>query len=163
MNKPYCIDTNIIIWGIKRQASEGQREMIVKAENFFKYCDDSKIEIIIPTIVIAEVLSVEPKENQIKYLKVFNDSFRVCDFDVPSAMKCAELLQINYSDLKELIKNEGIRKDKMKFDFAIIATEITNNASCIYSNDPDLERFAKNLIEVKDLSSIWTTGQSLFR
>lgn len=35
MNKPVCIDSHLIIWGIKKEASKGQEHMIEKAENFF--------------------------------------------------------------------------------------------------------------------------------
>ena len=154
MNKPVCIDSHLIIWGIKKEASKGQEHMIEKAENFFKYMDSERIEIILPSIVVAVILSPETAEKRTEYLRVLTKSFRICDFDLLSAKKYAELLHVKLPDIKEYRTNNSIRNDKMKFDYAIVATAIVNNASCIYSYDPHLSKFANGIIEIKEIPPI---------
>lgn len=154
MNKPVCIDSHLIIWGIKKQASEGQEHMIEKAENFFKYMDNERIEIIIPSIVVAEILTPEDETKRAEYSRILTKSFRICDFDLLASKKYAELLSTKLSNVKQYAQDNGIRKDKMKFDFGIVATAIVNNASIIYSHDPDLTKFASGLIDVRTMPSI---------
>ena len=54
-----CIDSNIVIWGIKQQESES---MIERALGFFEWCDKEKHAVMIPSIVIAEILAPETQE-----------------------------------------------------------------------------------------------------
>ena len=57
-----CIDTHIVIWGIKKQATKGQENMISRAESFLNWLDENKKKIIIPVPVISELLVPVPNE-----------------------------------------------------------------------------------------------------
>lgn len=37
-----CIDTNVLIWGIKGEHSTGQNDMVSKAQRFLDYLDRQK-------------------------------------------------------------------------------------------------------------------------
>jgi predicted nucleic acid-binding protein len=146
-----CIDSNIIVWGLKKTSSDSQVHMIERAESFFEYLDKNKFDVIIPSIVITEILMPEPLDTHSKYLEIFKNKFIIGNFDARVASKCAELMHNKYSDFQHFRKENNIRKDKMKFDFAIVATAIEYGASCIYSHDPHLKSFAENLINVIEM------------
>lgn len=155
----FCIDSNVIIWGIKRQASAGQEEMILRADNFFNWVDEQSHDIIIPTVVISEILAPEPPEIRSRYLKILSDSFIIAPFDTRAATKYAELLHNKFDDIKKLMDESGTSRQKMKIDHQIIAIALVNNASCIYSTDNGLKSFASGIIDVRDLSPAYTTTQ----
>ena len=50
-------DTNVLIWGIKRQSTAGQEQMIEKAVRLVEELDSKNTEIALPAMVIAEYLS----------------------------------------------------------------------------------------------------------
>lgn len=68
----YCIDSNIIIWGIKKQATDGQEEMIKRAEQFFLHADEYDDIILIPSIVLAEILAPDPPQLKAKYIEILS-------------------------------------------------------------------------------------------
>ena len=155
MDRLVCFDSNVVIWGIKKKASIGQEYMIEKTEKFISHLDKSSTQILIPSVVLAEILSTESKENQKKFLKIISSNFIVGDFNQLTAKLFAELFNENIEHDKQLRIENEIRKDKMKLDYMIVASAIEHNASCIYSNDrKHLERFAKNKIKILDIPSI---------
>jgi predicted nucleic acid-binding protein len=153
----YCIDSNIIVWGIKRQATSGQEEMIVRAEALFKRFDEYKDSIIIPTVVLAEILAPEPPVVRAKYLEILGKSFNIAQFDSRAAMKYAEIMHARFEEIKTIANTTGIHRQKMKMDHIVIATAIVNEANCIYSTDGGLKAFANGYIDVNDLPPIRAT------
>ena len=155
MDRLVCFDSNVVIWGIKKTSTEGQEDMILKTEKFISHLDKSSTQILIPSVVLAEILSTESKENQNKFLKIISSHFIIGDFNKLTAKIFAELFNENIEFDKQLRTENEIRKDKMKLDYMIVASAIEHNASCIYSNDrKHLERFAKNKIKILDIPSI---------
>ena len=146
-----CVDSNIIVWGIKKQATIGQEENIVRAEKIFARADEYNDFILVPTIVLAEVLATEPPAVRIRYLEIFTKNFIVAPFDERAAMKYAEILFGRLDEVKAIAEASGTPRQKMKADHLIIATAIVNGASAIYSTDGGLKNFAAGLIDVRDL------------
>jgi len=149
-----CIDSQVFIWGIKKQATDSQQDMIIKSEQFFKWADENDYDILIPTIVIAEVLAPEPIELHSQYFEIINKYFEVVNVDNIVASKYAQILHNRFNEVKELAKQENIRREKMKFDHLIIACALIQHASCIYSYDAGLKKFANGLIDVRELPII---------
>lgn len=147
----YCVDSNIIVWGIKKQATDGQEEMIARAEKFFSRIDEYQDYVIIPTIVLAEVLAPEPTIIRAKYLEILNKTFVIAPFDARAALKYAEMMSGRLEEVKTISNDIGIPRQKMKADHMVIATAIVNGANCIYSTDTGLKAFANGYIDVKDL------------
>lgn len=52
-----CIDTHILIWGVKRQAEPNQQQLIERAEHFLEKCKSDGTRIILPSLVLGEVLA----------------------------------------------------------------------------------------------------------
>lgn len=146
-----CIDSHIFIWGIKKVAEASQQDMIARAQAFFEHLDEEGHQIIIPAPVLMEVLSPEPLDVQEKMMTVITRSFIVAPFDAFAAQKAAELMQRRSPEIKEYRQLNQVRRDKMKFDFAIVATALANEASCIFSYDDHVVKAADGLIPVREI------------
>src|SRR4051812_41688397 len=106
-----CIDSHILIWGIKKQSSTGQEDMVSRAEKYFEYLDEKKEDIIIPSVVLAEILCPEEPQVQRRLLGLISGFLQIANFDSRVALKMAELMHGKMPEIKR-IRNEGsIRKD----------------------------------------------------
>ena len=50
------IDAQILIWGIKRQATPNRQEMIERAADFFRQCSEDRQQVYLPAQSFAEFL-----------------------------------------------------------------------------------------------------------
>ncbi|MFC1549464.1 type II toxin-antitoxin system VapC family toxin [Nitrospirota bacterium] len=154
--KLVCLDNHILIWGIKEEATEGQEEMIPKAKRFFKWLEDEGVKVLIPANVIAEFLMLIPHEEHGKVIALFDKHFIVVPFDTAAASCFAGIWRERNDDgTIELVKKKGVTKNKITFDCQIVAIAVTHGASCIYSHDEDIEKFAGSHIEVKQMPEIF--------
>jgi hypothetical protein len=151
-----CLDTQILIWGVKRQSEEGQEEMIKKAISFFKWLDKNDINSIIPTVVIGELLIRVPSEKHNEVISFFQKNFIIGSYDIAAASCFAKI----WRDKKEDGTFDGMHsppnstRTKLKADCQIVAIAITKKASCIYSYDKDVEKFGEGYIDVKKMPNI---------
>lgn len=150
----YCLDSNIIIWGIKKQATAGQEEMIPRAEQIFARADEYEDYLVIPAMVLAEVLASETPHIRGRYLEIISKSFIIAPFDIRAALKYAEILHDRFEEVKNIAIATNTPRQKMKVDHMIIAIAIVNNANCIYSTDSGLKAFASGLIDIRDVPPI---------
>src|SRR5436190_9570769 len=119
-----CIDSHPIIWGIKKQATTGQEDMVAKAEYFFHWVDEEKHDVIIPTIVVAEILAPEPVTIQSQYLEILNGKFILADFDSRAALKYAQIMHGRFDEAKRIATEQGRFRQEMKIDHLIVAIAI---------------------------------------
>lgn len=159
----YCVDSQILIWGIKKQCTEGQENKIEKAMHFFKKVDEEQHQILIPTIVIAEILAPEPREKHSMYMEVINDNFMIGEFNTMCAIRYAHILHDKFDDLKKFAHDNGIRREKMKADFMVLATALAYGADTLYTNDKGLTKFANPYIHVSDLPNLPPKQTELFQ
>jgi predicted nucleic acid-binding protein len=158
-----CIDSNTFIWGIKRQASKGQEDMIPRAEHLFEWLDNNGHQILIPAVVIAEVLAPEPLEKYPVLIEKIKKSCIVADFDIKAASRYGNLFMNKIEELKKTAKDNKIDLQKMKVDHLIVATALANGASCIYSHDNGIKIFGQRHIDVRDLPLLPATQPELFK
>jgi predicted nucleic acid-binding protein len=151
-----CLDTHIVIWGIKKQAAKGQENMIVKAESFLAWLDESKKKVIIPVPVISELLVPVPNDAHEKFLQTIHSKFRVVPFDEIAAVKMAQIFSAKADEpgIKAYRAEHQIPREKMKIDFQIASIAIVRQAECIYSHDPRLKKFVGDLIQIKEMPNI---------
>lgn len=153
--KLVCLDNHILIWGIKEEATPGQENMVPKAKRFFRWLDEEGIRAVIPSNVIAEFLMLIPHEEHGEVINLFNKYFVVVPFDAAAASCFAKIWRERNDDgTIDQLKQDGATKAKITFDCQIVATAITHGASCIYSYDEDLAKFAEDYIEVKQIPDI---------
>ena len=150
-----CIDTNILIWGIKEEANQGQEEMIPRAKSFLKSLENTATKILIPSIVMAEFLMRIPSELHPTITNLFSKNFLVVPFDIAAATQCSKIWrdQKDSTAIKQLVAN-GSTRAELKADRMIVATALSRSAECIYSHDKTLKIFANGFIQVKDIPFI---------
>ena len=106
----------------------------------------------VPTPALAETL-VRSGPNRAQYMKILGDTwkFQIIPFDSRAAIETAELIA--------LVKNNNDKWDtwaKVKFDIQIVAIAKAEGVTTIYSDDGDIENFAKRygirVIRICDLA-----------
>ncbi len=156
MGKPkiVCIDTNVAIWGVKGKATLGQEEMIHKARWLFQLCENDGTRILLPSVVVAEMLSGVPAAGRGKILEVCQRSFVIPAFDSRAALVYADLWPVE-PDVRDALRQSGATRKSMKADCMIIATAVASKAEYLYSHDSDIRRLARGVeIEVRDLPEV---------
>lgn len=154
-----CFDTQIVIWGIKREAIPDQEHMITRATALIEKCQENDTKIIIPSIVVAELLSGTLQRENNQLVTALQNYFIVPPFDIQAAQYFARLWRDK--ELREGLRNEGATRAEMKADCLIVATAVARGARCIYSHDPRLERFGQGHIAVRGLPPL-PPSQSTF-
>jgi predicted nucleic acid-binding protein len=148
-NSLVFLDTHILIWSIKEEATLGQEQMIPKAKKLLDDILKSQSRAVISSIVVSEFLTNIPSSSMLANLQKIQETFMVVPFDVKSALMCAKIWQENQdskliSDLKEL----GVSNRKLKADCMIVASAVAYKANCIYSHDKYFKKFAEGFIPV---------------
>lgn len=154
-----CLDTQILIWGLKQEASSGQENMIFKAKDLITSLEKNRHQVIIPSLVLAELLMPIEEKDYGDFLLKMNRKFMIVPFDTKAAFYFGTLWK-KWRDKSEDKTNreEQPTRAKMKTDFMIVATAISRKAEYIYSMDSDIVKFAKGHIEVRDLPPVFRQG-----
>lgn len=148
-----CLDTHILIWGIKREAAPGQENKIAMAQAFLKELEEDKdTRVMIPAPVIAELLTRVPHERHAAVNKLFESRFMVVPFDAAAASWYGRIFQDKRAGTQDIkaATPELTRRDILA-DFQIVAIAVAHQASCIYSYDQGLTKFADGYIEVRTM------------
>jgi predicted nucleic acid-binding protein len=126
-----------------------------RIEHLVRTLDESKTKIIIPTPALSELLVIAGAAGP-KYLSEINgrSCFKVSDFDQRAAVEAAAQTR---DAIRAGFKRQGSEAPwaKIKFDRQIVAIAKVENVKTIYSDDEDVERYAKAIgIEVKRAESL---------
>jgi predicted nucleic acid-binding protein len=156
MNELVIVDSQIFIWGIKREDNNLQREDVQRSRTLIQILERERKKIVVPAPQLAELLSGCTPDKRQDLLSFVSRRYQVLPFDSLSALKFGELLHKTLKDeeLKAYFKEKNIYKARMKFDCMIVATGITRGISTIYSHDKDLKKYADGQISIKDLTNI---------
>lgn len=145
-----CFDTNIIIWSVKKTASEHDEYRVNDAIYLLEKCQANKDKIILPSVAVAEVLSGTPFQFRYTLSQIFEEYFWVAPFDNQCAQHYSRLWDDR--ELRRRLKEKGASWEKIKFDCMIVATAVAKGAWKIYSTDNDIRLLTSNLsIEYCDL------------
>lgn len=63
-----CLDTHVLIWGIKEEASPGQEDMVQRAKSYIKYLVDRGVGLMVPAPVVAEAM-IRGKVDQLRTIR----------------------------------------------------------------------------------------------
>jgi predicted nucleic acid-binding protein len=152
-----CLDTNIIIWGVKEEASDTQEAMIPRAKRLLQQLRDDKYQLIVPAIVLAEALVQVEAQDHPDFLRLMRRSFVISPFDGAVAGHFARLWYTykQHPLVLEVIQNRERTRAMMKADCMIIATALSTRSAAIYtSNVKDFQRFRMPGLEIKDLPEL---------
>jgi hypothetical protein len=160
----YCVDSQIVVWGIKQVSSLGQEDMIPRAKLLFEKFETEKHKLILPAPVLTEILVPVPIEKHSEFLDLIQSKFRIADVDAAVSVRAAQIWSERSTDeeLKKYRTDNNIAKDKMKFDFQIAAIAITKGCDAIYSHDPHIHRFVGDLIPVLQVPELPRPTANLF-
>ncbi|XGV99751.1 MAG: type II toxin-antitoxin system VapC family toxin [Leptolyngbya sp. BL-A-14] len=151
-----CFDTHIVIWGIKKVASPGQENMLLKAATLIASCDESKHQIIIPSLVLGELLMGLPPDEHPAFISLMSQKLRIVPFDAKTASLFAKMWR-KWSEAKiypDSLDGKRPSREEIKIDYMIAATAKANKAECIYTEDPGLKKFAEEYIRVESLPPV---------
>lgn len=148
-----CLDTHVVIWGIKGEAPEGRQNMVARAKSFIMHLDEEGADVIIPAVVVAECLAKVPPDRIAPAVEVLTSSFRIVPFDLIAAEKYAFISQTLRGDERGETSHE-----KMKTNIMIIAISIAHGVDVIYSHDPHLKQIANGIIAVHEVPEILRQG-----
>ena len=153
------VDTQILIWAVKREATPGQEPMIEKALRYLEHVDKSKDRIIVPSVVVSEFLANVPDESEAALLQVLSQKFMIVPFDAPAAVLAARVWRKNSSgnpSLVKQLKDEGVKQAKIKADLQIIGTALARRADRITTHDEGLVKNAKGHIDAGPMPDLPT-------
>ena len=161
--KNICLDTHVLIWAIKEEASPGQEAMVPIAKRFLRKLEEDKALIIIPSVVIAELLMSVPPQYHAMTINLFQKGYVVSPFDIQSSAHFARIwrAQEEKKIIAELLNNHQAKRQELKADCMIVATAVAKNAEIIISHDKKLKIFAGDHIPVSEIPRIPEQG-SLF-
>ena len=160
-----AIDTQILIWAVKREATPGQEPMIEKATRYLEHLDKCKDQIIIPSVVVSEFLANVPDEREAAVLKALEKRFMVIPFDTLAAIHAARIWRKNSEgnpSITELLKADNFTRAKIKADIQIIGTALARKADRITTHDDGLVKSATGHIEVGPMQD-WPARPELGR
>ena len=153
------VDTQILIWAVKREATPGQEPMIEKAARYLEHLDKCKDQIIIPSVVVSEFLANVPDEREAAVLKALEKRFMVIPFDTLAAVYAARIWRKNSegnpSPIQQL-KADNFTKAKIKADIQIIGTALARKAARITTHDDGLIKNANGHIDAGPMPDLPT-------
>ncbi|WP_164103570.1 type II toxin-antitoxin system VapC family toxin [Candidatus Laterigemmans baculatus] len=152
-----CLDTNVLIWGVRGAASPGQDEMVQYARNALMRMSVERAEMAIPTPVMSEYLvdsDTGRRENEVKTLR---KNFQILPFDALAASEAALLVKSSRTNREEHFGG----RVAIKFDAMILAWAIVHKCHCILTyNTREMSTIARGRIAVQDLVQFVDAPQS---
>lgn len=133
------VDTQFLIWAIRKEASPGQEDRLSLARRYLAALTDSRRQIVVPAPVLAELLA-GANGRQACAEEVLR-SCRVVPFDAMAAMQFAEVFGTTSSDWRVEIGDKG--RVRMKFDMMIIAIALATRINALLTFDDGLQNLAK--------------------
>ncbi len=143
-----CLDTHILIWGIQKKANPSQIEKIEQASLFLQWLEEKHYEVVIPAPVVAEFLSKIPNDQRLPFADFFNQKYMILPFDTWAAFYYAKVFETK-NGLKD-----AVNRAEIKVDVMIVAISLANKVDVIYSEDKNLQKIAKDFIEVQPLPNL---------
>lgn len=149
------IDTNILIWAIRGEATQGQEAQVLKSQNLIDWLNDNSTRIMTSSICLGEFLTGVNVSKHTALTNVIKRSFMLYTYDDACALKAAWLWKKRKENIKELRNkaSENGHRAKIINDVMIVATALVQGADVIYTNDTDIKSIAGDLIKVELLDN----------
>ncbi len=154
------IDTHIMLWGVKEEASPGQEDKIPLAKAFLKHCRNDRITVVITTQVLAEFLVNYTEEERLEQAALAEKNFFVAPLDLRAAVIAAEL-SANKALLAEVRQSPEHSKQTVKADINVLAASISCGATRVISEDDSMAKLAQGKILVSDLLTFMASTVSI--
>jgi predicted nucleic acid-binding protein len=136
-----CLDTPVLIWGVRGFASRGQEHEIDNAGRYIKWLKLKEQTVMIPTPVLAEYLVGESATDRHDGT-IFETGFQIAPFDLRAAVIAAELAR-DIGLIKSIKKEEDVSHQCIKTDIMLAAIAIERKAEKIITTDNGFKIFSK--------------------
>jgi predicted nucleic acid-binding protein len=150
----FCIDTQTVVWGVRRVATPGQEDMIDRAGVFIQQCQDAGDNLIIPAVVLAELLAGIPVEQHTDFFQTIHRRFIVAPFDGPAASLYGKLWWEHKQNPSPQNGDDSPNRQVAKADRMIAATAIAARCDALVTDDRQLANFSSSNIAVKTVRDI---------
>lgn len=144
MSGSACLDTNVVIWGVKRQSTPSQGHMIDRTRRFLLNQKKKNIRLYVPSVVLAELLLPLTLDEREPFVRMMQEDFIIEPFDARASHYMTELWQAKRGVV-------AMPRPLMKYDCLVVATALACKAECIYSDDPDIKAIGNGFIPVLDI------------
>ena len=148
-----CLDTQILIWGIKGECEGGQEQRVEQAKIFLEELGkDAATEVHISSIVLGELLASKKGEDLENFFEDIHRMIPIDPFDAKAAYHFSRIWNQNKaSGTYQALRDEGIKRETIKLDQLIVASAVAVGATRIYSHDESFEKIAKGFIKVSKM------------
>ena len=148
-----CVDTNVLIWGVKQECTPGQEDLLERAKHLLKQCQAAKDRVIVPAIVIGELLANLPLDTHEVFLRAIRDSSLVV---VPYDLNTARLNAKIWQEQRpwEKLKEAGLSKQAVKTDVLIVATALAQRCNVLYTQDRGVYNLANFYTDCRYVSDV---------
>lgn len=153
-----CLDTQIIQWGVMKRASDSQsQQFISRASDFIVWLDKQKVDIILPSLIVGELLVPIAPHDHAQVLAKLSTDWMIVDYDIRAARLFAEMRYD--SAIKQIMddirnRNPFATRKQLIADVLIIATAIVNGAEKIYSHNHDFLALAKRYVSAENFLDV---------
>lgn len=139
------IDTNILIWGLRRKAEDGQESNIRKAAYLINsVLSEKNVTVVIPSIVLAEATHGLPLDLRVAFTCRVQETFKIVPFDTMAAQEFSRISKV-------FCRGRGKGRQVLKADAMILATALAQQVKVFYSEDDELIAKGNQFMEVRGL------------
>ena len=144
------IDTMVLIWWVRREATEGQEHMIQRADWLMAFLEEEKADVMVAAISVAEFLRGSSTDHRSRQKAIMEETFICQPFDAHVAEVAAGL-----SKRALTVEDYQNRKAHLRADLQIVATAKASKATVLYSHDVGARKLAATCgIEARDLPTM---------
>lgn len=157
--KKVCVDTNMLIWHLKRQATKGQEGNIEKSDRLFAYFQKKGIIIVVPSLVVGELMcNVTDEDERERIFDFISSHFEIVPHDTKAARVFSRLrITLDRNTIKEHADQNNIPKCRMVNDHNICAVAIASDCNAIFSHNlKDFDKFNNGEIPIYTLDFVDT-------
>lgn len=152
-----CLDTHVLIWGIRGQAERGQEVMIGRTRILLEaLAERAKAnQIVVPAPVIGEFLIGVEEERHPETLAELSTRFMVVPYDsAAAAHAAAHWRRLNggralSEEVRLSVKNAT--RQEIKVDTQIIGIALARKVDLVYSGDPHLRTLAQGRVRIENI------------
>lgn len=159
MGQLVCIDTNVLIRGIKHNLvwqtnNPPSAEQVEQMINFLEWLDNEGAEVIVPAVCVAEFLMLIPQEEQPEVLTLIQKKFKIVPSDAAAASHFGKIWR---AYLASYDGTGNTPREKIKIDDLVLATAIAQKAATLYSTDNGIQKMSAHAncpMVVRDIPNI---------
>lgn len=129
------LDTQLVIWGIRKVATQGQEAKLALAENLLKVIDREKMKVHLASIVLAEACSAVPEDRVADFILSVQKQCAIIPFDTLAALWFQKLHKAHYAKMPTWRNDEGYTRINILTDMKILATALSRKDHIFYTDN----------------------------